>query len=669
MPHNEQPFTNKRPMRSAEKERLQRLWRLQLQLQSFIKQEQNQLDPSLGDVLRGTSPPNWFGDDIVFSPLIISMLQRIKKLEAKVAQLQTECSTFWSKKLDDSDRPKQRQIIDLHEEIDHAKAELEDVLRTSLPAMTLDERQSFLFDTEFKEALELREDLIGENKQLEELIKEWLNEIEKGTSEYVAACSYLKRNTELIQNLRKKVREMKIAKKSFGRVKDYYDGRHSALSRIVEKMCEMKDSNDRTIQQLEEKYNRHQEMMESLKNISILIQKSGESQANIVSELIQAVVLSEKNSAQVQKHHFMRENYCEELKRLEKFEESAKSKFDEKVKEYKRAARHHYGQILAELARRTEQVTQENGNCRRQKDLLDSELTVPLIVGVPISSMMILDYKAQLSEIVEQKVTLVKEISRIRRVIPDIENQCKRIYLSTRDELIFLRERRQELEMSLAITRAVFSEIAGKNAVLQEDNKRIRGEIDSILTASQCHLRNGQNESKSQIRNLQLRFELESRENDIQIESLQKEVANLHILAEEKRLFAHRTRDHFRQEKRNEKKEIKKIGFELSLIMAAADENKEELVKGHLILHRSNDQVRLLKGKIREMMKKMKRQGRLIEKMTKEQVGIAVEIRMEKKKGEDLGRMLERVGKMMRGANLDENARDLENEMPRFDDI
>lgn len=614
-------------------EQVRELWKLQMCLNTYVGETETELDPIILEFFPNLKPPDWFNSGIVFSPLVQAFDREIKDMQDEIYDLQQEGLELLKNRPEpQADPALDEQIIALQKDVASSESEIEEAEKKMNQPPTIAEKRLAFFDDEIKRASQVYEELSAENRKIKEMIGEWLVEVERATNEYVAGCSDLKRNDTIAKQYRKKIKEMRMEFTKTSKSGEYFEDRTRQLEQVVDRLIEVQEKNNKEIVDLQEQCGKHQELVASFNNVQILIKESSAKQESALQEMINAVDLVEQASSDVHRYHVKYEIRQEELQRLQGVIDSLPPKFDKMVTEYEASAKRYFEPHIHDIKVRIEQLEYDHAQLMKQKESMDrqrehmEQMSPDKTVGNEDLPFVIVskfqdDVRAKFAE----KVRLIKAINRSKRNIGVMETKILDVGPSKRRDAVFLRQRRQEIEMELVVLQGKLGQIVSRNAMIEEENARRKSEINRIKQKFELEATKRISEIEEKGKKLQRDIENINRENALQIQDMKGEMAKEVTRASESQNQTIQLNCQFTEARKEKRAVLRKAQKRCQALKRTIDGNDSELEKGRMLLQQTNEQVMLLKQKRDELKKKEERQKRMIHKLTSDQVGLVAE--------------------------------------------
>jgi hypothetical protein len=388
----------------------------------------------------------------------------------------------------------------------------------------------------------------------------------------------------------------------------------------------VKTQNETKIKQLEKQSEKHQELLASYDNIQTLIQESGSKQEEALTQMIDAVELAEKASAQVRKQYLNRDMYNSELARVQAVVNRTKTEFDQILMDYEREAKRYFEPLIEALEHRIDALKDERQRSMREKDFLVRDIE-KLKLNRPILTVdTLIAFKTLIEEKAEQKIPVLKAIAASRQKISDMEMRVNQIGPSRRNESVRLRKRRQELEMQIVFSNRTLSDHISRNAIISEDNERLKQAVTLAKNSAAAQLSNAITDRVRIGSELQVLIHKIEREQQIRVQELEGNIIKAQLMIDECRDTAHQARERAHTEKQNKKSKLEQVRAEAIRLHEIVENNEEELARGQLLLRQTIEQLELLRKKTTETRRSEVRQRRLITELHRRHAIIAIEI-------------------------------------------
>ena len=618
-------------MSDAEAERIRELWRLQMALNTYVGETETELDPTIQEFFPNLKPPDWFNSGIIFSPLVQAFDREIKDIQDEIYDQQQEALELMKNRPKPAvDNTLDDKIIELQRELAAAESEIKETEESMKQPMSLAEKRLAFFDDEIKRAKQVHDELSEENRKIKDMIGEWLVEVEKATNEYVAGCNDLKRNDEIAKQYRKKIKEMRMEFAKTSKAGELFEDQTKQLEQVVDRLIDVKEKNDKTIAGLQEECGQHQELIASFNNAQELIKESSAKQEDALQQMIDAVDLVEKASSDVHKYQVKYELRQEEFQRLQSLTDSLPPRFDQMVAEYEAAAKRYFEPYIHEIKLRIEQLEYDRAQLMKRQESMERQKEhveqMPNYKGdEDLPFVMALKFQEDVRAKFAEKVRLVKAINRSKRNIGLAQAKLLDVGPSKRREAVYMRQRRQEIEMELVVLQGSLGQLVSKNALLEEENARKLSEINRIKQKFDLDAQKRVGEIEEKKKRMQRDLENMDRENTLQIEEMKEAMAKAVSVAKDSQSQTYQLNSDFEAARNQRKAATRKVKKQCIALKRTIDGNDAELDKGRMLLKQTNEQVALLKRKRDELKKKEERQKRLICKLTAEQVALVAE--------------------------------------------
>jgi hypothetical protein len=627
-------------------EKIREFWRLQLQINKIVGETEPELDQSLADVFPDGRPTDWFNSGIVFSPLVLSLERELEQLQNEVADLQQQTL----KALDETQEPEPpdpngaERIVQLKRHNEQLCQELDPPGRADAQWQSMIKREEAFYEREIADTKQQIEALAAEVEKTKGVMNEWLEFLEERHASFIRGVQTVKGNKQLARKLEQRNREGAKLREDQRGSAEYFEGRCKALGNIVEQLSFIQQKNHETIASLQERSEKHQELLAAYKNVQAMIQESRPKQDEALQQMIDAIELSEKASAQVHKHHLNREMYQNELTRIQAVIDRAKQRFDDLFANYELEAKRFFEPLLKTIAHRIHGLKQEQLQFVRHKQNLAKAIEDQSVDRKALTPEVFLQATEEIGRVFAQKVALIKSNAVISASLSKIAAQFNQLGPSRRGDMVLLRRRRQDLEIQIALLNHTLGDAISRNSMIAEDNERLKNLIAAIKKSSAPELQMAMKDRSLAIERLQTEISTTQQEHAIKIQEMEASIMKFKLLATEYRSASEQTREAIRAGKQEKVSELEDAQTRARNLEDDIRANREKLAKGKGILQVSNRQVEVLQNKLAESQRTSARQSKLILQLARSRGLLADEVQRLQRTSSELSEQIANFG-------------------------
>lgn len=650
------------------RDKILELWDLQLRINVYVGETEQQLDPAVEEIFTDSDPPEWFNSGIVLSPLILAFDRKMKELEERVEEKQKELEMF----LNTIPEPPKEKKEESEKVIDQIRKEIEILQReiNEMPELeqyrenTFNEKRVHFYNSEIEFATNKLMKSSSENAAIQEQIDQYVLEIKKVSDEQIELCKYIKQNYLSRRAIKAKLKKLdKICSKS-AKLIGHYQEHYNKYSRMTQGLTDIKNSNDIQIKELEEEYKNHLELITSMQNTEKEIKECGAQQEKAIERMLEAADIAEKAFANSQ-FDFMEYKSCEEeLKRIQAVIRNTEEKFDKNVNEIENKIRAHYDPILSEYENRIQKLITEANNMKNEQIVLDERIEmvskrngflfqdIDMITNAN-SSEFVMRFREEIEAAYEQKKALSKENDGLRKNISEISSKQLSLGSNQKSNDIDLSNAKKRLEVDIGIVRSKLNDVISGNLFVSESNERLKSTLKSLTNRKKSELSHQLEEKQTLINNMKSEIEKIESETEAMNSSHTTQVQRIKAQIGGLKSNAFITQN----------EDAERINAIMSEAQSAKDaveeyqqifnENKNQFAKGTSILHKVVQSTTAIKTKIINLKKKERIQTNLISDLISQQMSIQSEnkrlhealIKINKKINEEKKRMV-LIGKL-----------------------
>jgi chromosome segregation ATPase len=198
--------------------------------------------------------------------------------------------------------------------------------------------------------------------------------------------------------------------------------------------------------------------------------------------------------------------------------------------------------------------------------------------------------------------------------------------------------------MQTTFLNRTLGEAISRNAMIAEDNERLKSSIAIVKTSSETEFGMALEEQSLAIERLQAETSATEHENAIKIQEMTASIMKLKLLATEYRNASEQTREATRARKHEKASELEDAQARARNLEDEIRTNNEELSKGKGILELSKRQVELLQQKFVENQRTSARQSKLILQLTRSQGLLTDEIQRLQRTSSELSEQIANFG-------------------------
>lgn len=650
------------------RDKILELWDLQLRINVYVGETEQQLDPAVEEIFTYSDPPEWFNSGIVLSPLILAFDRKMKELEERVEEKQKELEML----LNTIPEPPKEKKEESEKVIDQIRKEIEILQReiNEMPELeqyrenTFNEKRARFYNSEIEFATNKLMKSGSENAAIQEQIDQYVLEIKKVSDEQIELCKYIKQNYLSRRAIKAKLKKLdKICSKS-AKLIEHYQEHYNKYSRMTQGLTDIKNSNDIQIKELEEEYKNHLELITSMQNTEKEIKECGAQQEKAIERMLEAADIAEKAFANSQ-FDFMEYKSCEEeLKRIQAVIRNTEEKFDKNVNEIENKIHEHYDPILSEYENRIQKLITEANNMKNEQIVLDERIEmvsqrngflfqdIDMITNAN-SSEFVMRFREEIEAAYEQKKALSKENDGLRKNISEISSKQLSLGSNQKSNDIDLSNAKKRLEVDIGIVRSKLNDVISGNLFVSESNERLKSTLNSLTNRKKSELSHQLEEKQTLINNLKSEIEKIESETEVMNSSHTTQVQRIKAQIGGLKSNAFITQN----------EDAERINAIMSEAQSAKDaveeyqqifnENKNQFAKGTSILHKVVQSTTAIKTKIINLKKKEKIQTNLISDLISQQMSMQSEnkrlhealIKINKKINEEKKRMV-LIGKL-----------------------
>ena len=602
------------------KELKEELWKLMMQLRFLsLNPEDEEIDDAVTEFF-ADDPPLWLTNSIVFGSLFSILDEKIDDELYKISQLQKLLKV---------------RINGVREEEKRKQALLEDISR--LESLTVTD-SDMTATTDMNYDLQIQEyDRICRNKrirlhELEEEEEELENELEKCDqdlekvkNERELFQSQLLESSNIIRQFRKKNEEIQKFIKSIVEHRNSLHKRQKDLTILGDELIKAKADNEKLIKRLEEKYGKHQQLVQDLEEIEERIRAKEKKQEMTLTKMIEAVKSAELSKAEVMKQSAINQNYVNEVNRINDLTRNSAKQLSNALEDHQNSIIKSFENVLNQLIASIRDTESQN------KDIVQDRSVVQRRVELAISeNARLIEMKGdngfgqfikEMNHLHDEIDNLILQINQLKatndRLADNISSAKTKILHASKDgkeELAYLKQKEESLQ-------TVIDEYEEQVAQLIEHNEKVNGENQELRTAIINAKKDSMNEMNEKL--VEKDEEIESMRREIKLaqEESQRAIGNITAANQGYKKHADKWRCQLEiigaeasdfistvsNSHRNQKDEIKQLR---QRIISAKQTNEElqykqvELEKQILIL---KSQLAEKNGKIRRYERRLRR--------------------------------------------------------------
>ena len=602
------------------KELKEELWKLMMQLRFLsLNPEDEEIDDAVTEFF-ADDPPLWLTNSIVFGSLFSILDEKIDDELYKISQLQKLLKV---------------RINGVREEEKRKQALLEDISR--LESLTVTD-SDMTATTDMNYDLQIQEyDRICRNKrirlhELEEEEEELENELEKCDqdlekvkNERELFQSQLLESSNIIRQFRKKNEEIQKFIKSIVEHRNSLHKRQKDLTILGDELIKAKADNEKLIKRLEEKYGKHQQLVQDLEEIEERIRAKEKKQEMTLTKMIEAVKSAELSKAEVMKQSAINQNYVNEVNRINDLTRNSAKQLSNALEDHQNSIIKSFENVLNQLIASIRDTESQN------KDIVQDRSVVQRRVELAISeNARLIEMKGdngfgqfikEMNHLHDEIDNVILQINQLKatndRLADNISSAKTKILHASKDgkeELAYLKQKEESLQ-------TVIDEYEEQVAQLIEHNEKVNGENQELRTAIINAKKDSMNEMNEKL--VEKDEEIESMRREIKLaqEESQRAIGNITAANQGYKKHADKWRCQLEiigaeasdfistvsNSHRNQKDEIKQLR---QRIISAKQTNEElqykqvELEKQILIL---KSQLAEKNGKIRRYERRLRR--------------------------------------------------------------
>ena len=290
--------------RQSQKGKIEELWKLNMQLRSLaLDPDEEEIDDAVNELF-DEDPPLWLTNSIVFASIFAIYDEKIDDEIYKLSQLQKLLKV---------------RLNGAKEEEKRKQALLEDISR--LESLTLSNESQLSSTTDYNIDLQIQEydricrnkrarlhELEEEEEELEAELEKCDQDLEKVRNERDMFQSQLQESSNIIRQFRKKNEEIQKFIKTIVGHRNALHKRQKDLTILGDTLLKAKADNEKNIKRLEEKYGKHQQLVQEIEEIEEKIRAKEKKQEMTLTKMIEAVKSAEMCKAEVLKQSAINQN-------------------------------------------------------------------------------------------------------------------------------------------------------------------------------------------------------------------------------------------------------------------------------------------------------------------------------------------------------------------------
>ena len=518
--------------RQSQKGKIEELWKLNMQLRSLaLDPDEEEIDDAVNELF-DEDPPLWLTNSIVFASIFAIYDEKIDDEIYKLSQLQKLLKV---------------RLNGAKEEEKRKQALLEDISR--LESLTLSNESQLSSTTDYNIDLQIQEydricrnkrarlhELEEEEEELEAELEKCDQDLEKVRNERDMFQSQLQESSNIIRQFRKKNEEIQKFIKTIVGHRNALHKRQKDLTILGDTLLKAKADNEKNIKRLEEKYGKHQQLVQEIEEIEEKIRAKEKKQEMTLTKMIEAVKSAEMCKAEVLKQSAINQNLLNEVNRINELTRDSAKRLSSALEDHQNSIIKNFENVLNQLQAsikdtetQNKDIVQDRGVVQRRVDLALAE-NAKLIEERGDNGFT--QFMKEMSRIQDEIDNVILQINQLKatndRIADSISSTKTKILHTSKD----YKEDSAQLKQKEEYLHSQIEEYEEQVAEMIEHNEKINGENQELRASIINCQKDSLNEMKQKLAEKEDEIEAMKKEIKIAQEESRRAIENINIASQ-----------------------------------------------------------------------------------------------------------------------------------------